>query len=288
MKYLLAILFLASGFQVHAQIEVNLDIKRRLWVRHEPMEANVSITNNSGHELLLEDLEGRPWFSFEVMKDGNTPVAPFDADYHLDPLLLPAGQTMKRSVNLTNLYPMNSYATYHIKAVIYLPEAKKYFSSNLVKTEITDGKKIWSQTVGVPDGQEGAGSLRQYTLMTFQQGDKGLTVYVRVEDDETHSILATYPVGRVVSGSTPTGVLGPDNTLHIFHMTAPNTYMLTKIGVDGDWQGQSTWISAEGRAAVRKKEDGTMVVVGAKREAVLTENDKPVPKLSDRPAVLPQ
>jgi len=288
MKTLFAILFLLSGFQASAQIEVSLDIKRRLWVRHEPLEATVSIVNNSGHELMLEDTETQPWFSFEILKDGNTPIAPYEMNYHLDPLLIPPGQAMKRTVNLTNLYPLSSFATYHVRAAIYLPEAKKFFTSNLLKVEITDGKKIWSKKVGVPDGQTGAGSLRTYSIMTFRQDGKGLTAYARVEDDETHSTIATYSLGRVVSGSTPLGELGADNTLHVFHLTAPNTYMLTKIDVDGEWLGQSKWLSAKGRAAVRRKPDGTMVVVGAKREIAQTERDKPIPKLSDRPAGLAQ
>ena len=79
-----------------------------------------------------------------------------------------------------------------------------------------------------------------------------------------------------------------DNTLYAFHMTGPSMYALSKIGVNGEWMGQTLWNSPKGRATVRKKNTGTMVVVGATRDRSRDASEAgapPVPKLSDGPPV---
>ena len=79
-----------------------------------------------------------------------------------------------------------------------------------------------------------------------------------------------------------------DHTLYAFHMTAPSQYALSKIGVNGEWLGQTLYNSPTGRATVRKKSTGTMVVVGATRDRTqdpAPAGAPPVPKLSDAPPV---
>jgi hypothetical protein len=71
-------------------------------------------------------------------------------------------------------------------------------------------------------------------------------------------------------------------------MNGPSQYALSKVGVNGEWLGQSIWISATGRAAVRKKPNGEMVVVGASRHREQAPGGGPIPKLSDRPAIIPK
>ena len=124
-------------------------------------------------------------------------------------------------------------------------------------------------------------------LMAFQQ-PKENTLYVRVEDEATGDILGAYPLGRFVGGSGPTTEFDGDNTLHVFHLVGPSQYHLSKIGVNGEWLGQSLYNSAKGRATVRRKSDGRMVIVGATRATEAPAGAPPVPKLSDRPVALPR
>lgn len=285
-RLLLFLVLLATIAPAHAQIEVNLQIKRNEWIRHEPLEATVVITNNAGHDIRLEDTENHPWFSFEVIKD-NIPVPPYQADYHLEPLVISQGENLKRTVNIANLYAVNEYGSYSVRAAIYFSELKKYFVSEPFKVEITDGRTLWTKSAGVPDTTEGQGGYRSFSTMSFQRPD-GLYLYARVENQDTKSTLATYPLGRMASGTEPTAMLGGDNTLYVFHLSSPNTYLLSKIGVNGEWLSQSKWNAPKSRATIRKKPDGSMVVVGANRENVEAARTEPVPKLSDRPVALPR
>ncbi len=281
----LCVLF-AAAINAHAQLDVHIDLKRHIFIRGEPVAATVYIRNLSGHDITLKDAPGHQWFGFEITRGSDSPVAPHKADYKNDPLTILAGDSVTRTVDLLKLYPVDEFATYKLRAAIYFEEAKKYMTSENFNVDISDGRKVWSQTVGVPNGKEEAGQYHSMTLISFQT-PTALTLYVRVEDVATGTLFGTYPLGRLISGSTPIAEFDNENTLHAFHMTGPNQYMLSKIGVNGEWLGQSIWNAPKGRATVRKKPDGTMVVVGASREKPAAAQTQPVPKISDRPPILP-
>jgi hypothetical protein len=123
-------------------------------------------------------------------------------------------------------------------------------------------------------------------LLTFQL-PKERAMYARVTDQGTGEILGTYPLGHVLLGMNPSTEFDDQNTLHVFHMVGPNTYWLSKIGVNGEWMGQTTYNAPKGRATLRKKPDGSLVVVGAKRQQERDPSAPPVPRLSERPVAIP-
>ncbi len=270
-----------------AQIEVSLDLPRHAYLRGEAMAAKISIRNLSGHDVVFADTDGKRWFGFDVSRGRDTPVGPRDPNYQNPPITVLAGETIERRIDLIKLYPINELDSYQIRALIYYPEAKKYFTSAPAKVDVSEGKILWRETAGVPDGKEAAGELRNFSLVMFQT-TKTQEVYARVEDQATSSVLATYPIGKMISGSTPMHEFGPDNTLYVLHMNGPSQYALSKVGINGEWLGQSLWSSATGRCAVRKKPNGDMVVVGAQRIREAAPGAPEVPKLSDRPMALPK
>ncbi len=287
MKLLCILFSFAFASIACAQIEVGVEFKRRTFLRGEPIEAKVSVRNLSGHDISLRDVPPHQWFGFEIIRGSDTPVPPNDPNYTNENFSILSGETVSRSVDVLRLFPVNEFGTYKIRAAVYFHETGKYYASETVPVEISDGRKVWSQTVGVPDGKEGAGELRQFTLLTFQT-PKELQLYSRVTDESTGTILATYPLGRILGGAKPMIEFSDDNTLYAFHMTGPSLYALSKIGVNGEWMGQTLWNSPKGRATVRKKNTGTMVVVGATRDRTqdaAAAGAPPVPKLSDGPPV---
>lgn len=287
MKSLWFLITLLFAGVAHAQLSVGIEFKRKTFLRGEPIEATVSIRNFSGHDVTLRDVAPHQWFGFEVIRGGDTPVPPNDANYRNEPLTILSGESVTRTVDVLRLFPVNEFGAHKIRAAIYFHETGKYHASDQVAIEVTDGRKVWSQTVGVPDGKDGAGELRHIALLTFQT-PKELQVYARVTDETTGTILATYPLGRILGGAKPMVEFNDDNTLYSFHMTGPSVYALSKIGVNGEWLGQTLWAAPKGRATVRKKPDGTMVVVGATRDRskdAVAAGAPPVPKLSDAPPV---
>lgn len=286
-RLLTTLLFLGVLAAARAQIEVGLDMKRNMFIRGEPIEATVIIRNLAGRDIILRDDDNTQWFGFEITKGSDTPVGPYQANYRNDPLVILTGDTVRRGIDLLRLYPLNEYGTYKVRAAIWFAPTGKYLTSDWQRVDISEGRKLVSRTVGVPAGKDGAGGFRKMSILSFQL-PKEMTLYARVEDEGTGAILGTYPLGRMIGGTTPGTEFDPSNTLHVFHLGAPGQYFLSKIGVNGEWLGQTAWNSSKGRAEVRRKADGRLVVVGATRTNDAPQAGPPIPKLSDRPMALPK
>lgn len=286
---LLCLFFLADA--ALAQVQVNLQIKRRLHVMYEPIIATVSIRNLSGRDLPLADKDGQPWFGFEVLRENGQPVPPLNPSYSLSPLIIPPGQTVQRKVVLNTLYPVSDFGLYRIRASVYFSPFEKFFQSPPQNVEISEGKLLWQQVVGVPDGQEGAGGNRRYTVLTFRQ-PKSNYVYVRVEDLDQGTVYCTYPIGRLITGIDPEIKLDGQNHLHVLHLTGAKLYLHTEISLKGEIVNQQNYLAVKTRPGLRVSRSGTLAVVGGQLQADEPAPGSPdapeVPKLSDRPINLPK
>src|SRR5262245_7266588 len=117
-SFLFLALLLASLGSAHAQLEVGLEFKRRIYLRGESLEARVSVRNLSGHDVVLRDAEDARWFGFDVQRGVDTPVGPLDPNYKNEPQLILAGETLERSVDLMKLFPINELGAYKVRATI--------------------------------------------------------------------------------------------------------------------------------------------------------------------------
>lgn len=289
MKPLRLLLFLSlcgAGWQsLQAQIAVDIQIKRRTFVRYEPIIATVVVTNLSGRDLMLRDGEAQ-WFGFQITTASKDLVAPRNPNYHLDSLDLKAGSTVKRTVNLNTLFSLAEFGIYRIRAQIYSDELKKYFSSRINNIEITEGQVLWQQTVGVPEGMPNAGSNHTVSLLLWQ-GPVRQQLYCRIEDRETGIIYCTFQLGNLVAGSRPDTQFDSANNLYVLNYVGPKSYVLYKVSVNGEFLGQTNYAAPKSRPALRRLADGTLQIVGGHRELAQTTMEAPQPKLSDRPSGLP-
>jgi hypothetical protein len=273
---------------LHAQIDVSLTIPRHLYLCYEPIIATVTITNMTGRDLTLSDKAPEKWFSFEVLDSQGTPVPPTASDYHLQPLTIPTGETVKRKVNLVNLYPVTDYGIYHVRAVVYFADLDKYFASPIAGIEVSEGQTLWQQTVGIPDGQKNAGQYRTYTLLAFRQPRANM-LYVRIEDQNAGLVYATFPLGPLINGYDPDAEVDVLSQLHILQMAAPKEYLYTRLGPNAEMLGQQDYTDLKTRPHLRRTADGD-VSIGGGIEVLPRTADQTAdtgPKLSDRPAGMP-
>ena len=286
-RLLVLALLCAGAPSLYAQIDVRMEIPRRLYICYEPIIATVTITNMTGRDLTLEDHPPDKWFSFEILNAGGLPIPPRAADYHLPPLTIPIGQTVKRKVNLVNLYPVTDYGVYHVRAAIYMAALDKYFASPVTGIEVSEGQTLWQQTVGIPDGQQNAGQYRNYELLSFRQ-EKDNMLYVRIEDQDAGVVYATLPLGRLINGYDPEAQVDTQSQLHILEMVAPKEYLYTRLGPDAEMLGQQDYADLKTRPHLKKMADGNVGIAGG--IAVMPQAAQTTaqgPKLSDRPAGMP-
>ena len=290
---LAGVLGLAAVPAAHAQLEMSLTFTRHQYILYEPILATVTITNNSGHDIELADTGGKPWLNMEVTTVDDTLISPYDPDFHLRSVAIPAGQTIKRQLDLTPLFPIRDLGEHHVRADLYFAEMDHYFYSNYVTFDLTSGKTIWRETVGVPGA---AGNLREVSLLTHQLNDR-LLLYVRVRDANGDAVYVTHSIGRlVITGREPQIMLDNENTLHVLHEAVPGSYLYTVVSLNGDRLDQQVYERAgNSRPILAKSAGGSVDVRGgqvqASPAAVARGADGGAlvrqPKLSDRPAGLP-
>jgi hypothetical protein len=288
-RALLPLLLLALTVAAQAQVNVTLNIKRRLFLAGEPVIATVTIVNQTGRDIMLADTEqGKQWFSFQITGPEGKQIPPRDVNYELQPLPIKSGETVKRSVNLHELYQLGDLGAFRATASIYLASANKWFTSKPDPFDVTEGRLLWRQTVGIPDRPENAPANRTFSLLSIEH-DKGRMLYVRIVGEEDGVTYGCYNLGRLLDGNQPDAKFDSGNNLAILQGTARKEYILTRVGVNGNFVGQNIYTSVKAQPYLRKLPDGALQIVGASRqEPVAQASLEDAPKLSDRPPGFPK
>ncbi len=277
---LVCLIFLAGS--VHAQIQVELKLKRLQYIAYEPVFATVAVTNLAGRDIELHDDRGQHWFGFEVSGKEGQPIAPGAPGAQDEPLRVESGKTVVRKVNLTPLYGVHDPGTYHVRANIYFADLNKFFYSQGKAFQVTNARPIWQTTVGIPEGSPGAGEARTYSLLSNRFADH-TSLYVRVENKESGVVYATYSLGRIIAYDEPQKEIDRANQLHILHCAAPRTWAYSHIGLNGQLLREATFMETKTRPRLRRTSGGEIAVSGGVRDVPALAARSPAPKLSTRP-----
>jgi hypothetical protein len=264
------------------QIQVDLSFKRLQYIAHEPVLATVKIVNNSGRDIDLRDESGQHWFGFEINAGEGRLLAPFrqnaEASLHIE-----AGKTVTRRINLTPLFPVQDFGTYHVRANVYFPDLNKFFYSSTKVFQVGGGRTIWQKTIGVPLGMPGAGEMRTYSLLTNRFEDH-TSLYVRVENKQAGVVYTTHSLGRIISSEDPQAEVDRANQLHVLHCAAPRNWAYSHVGWNGELFAHSTFVETKTRPRLRHRSDGNIAVSGGALDVPIAETKRrPAPKFSDRP-----
>ena len=283
--FLGAALSFCIAASINAQVLVDLSIKRNLYIAYEPLLATVRITNLSGNRLLMADVEGKKWFGFHIETLDGRPIPPTNPDYEIPPLQIESGESISRTVNLTQLYPLSDFGSYRIRATVYAAELSGYFSSPPLTVEITEGRLLWEQTVGVP-GETGASS-RTITLLSHRLPER-TDLYLRIADKAAGIVYCTHRLGDFIANGKPDIVLDSQNTINVLQNTAPREFVYSKVGLDGKILDRVSLQAPKDRPHLDRGPDGNVIVVGGiPYDPHATPTPVLIPKLSDRPPALP-
>lgn len=279
----LTVLLTASA---SAQVNVDISFRRTLYMIYEPLICTVTITNMSGRTLDLSDTQREKWFGFQIESvAGNRPIAPTDPSYSNAPVQLEAGKKLVRAINLTPLFPFE-FGTYRVQATVFSPQLGRFFSSDQLNVEITEGRRIFEDTVGVPPGAA-EGATRKFTVLVHRL-PSSTVLYVRVQDPDAGKIYCTTPLGRFVSYGTPEIIFDKANNIHILQNAAPKIFLHSQIDLNGKVVSQIPMRVDKTRPAFARKPDGSVVAIGGTPyDPKATPPEKTLPKLTDRPVALP-
>ena len=283
---LAVLLFVALAAPSRAQVKVDVAFKRSLYMLYEPLICAVTITNLTGGTLSLADTPREKWFGFQIETVDGRPLPPIDPNYRNQPVEIEPGQRLTRLINLTPLYPLSEFGTYRVRAAIYPAQIGRYFVSPQLNVEITEGRQLWQQTVGIPGGA-GEGKARTFSILAHRL-PRTTMLYLRVEDKEAGIIYCTTQLGRFITFGTPDIEIDGGNQIHILQNTAPKAFLYSHFDVNGKVIKQQAYQVYDSRPYLVRKPDASVIVVGgAPYDPKATPPEQQLPKLSDRPVPLP-
>lgn len=213
------VITIAALPQAKAQVIVRLELSKSSYIINEPVKAIIYITNHAGRELTLSNENDRPWLDFNISSRGR-PVYPARR-INYGAAIIPAGQTVARSVSLNVSYALEKMGSYTCQAYIKMPgSSTDGFASNRAHFTVTKGRVEWSQRVGVPDAPD---EIREYELLTFT-GNRAMELFAHVTSTTRGQEIATIPLGKIISFRKPTGTLDGANNLHALYQVKPDMF----------------------------------------------------------------
>ena len=225
---LILLLGLLVCSQAYSQVNVRLQMSKSNYILNEPVSATVFITNHAGRELVLRGNGSRPWLSFHVTSSGRT--IPSARRMNYSPVVIPAGQTVSRTVSVSASYSLGRVGNYYCTAAVNMPGATRNgFSSNRIQFTVSKGRTAWVQRAGVPNAP---GEIREYKLVTFT-GNRSMELFAQVNSANTGANIRTIPLGKVLSFRRPTGTLDGSNNMHALYQVKPNLFSHASISPKG-------------------------------------------------------
>jgi hypothetical protein len=280
-----AALVLGLTASASAQVKVDISFRRTLYMMYEPLICTVTIQNMDSRTLNLEDTARDKWFSVQIETVDGRPVPPINPNYKNEPMRIEPGKKLVRAINLTPLFPFE-FGTYRVQATIFSEQLKRYFSSAQLNVEITEGRTIFEETVGVPAGA-GEGAARTFSILVHRL-PSSTVLYLRAQDRDAGRIYCTTPIGRFMTYGNPTVQFDNANHIHILQNAAPKVFLHTEADINGKVLKQQAIQVDKAKPTLARKSDGTITTVGG---TLFDPNATPplqqLPKLNDRPVPLP-
>lgn len=270
----------------YAQVQVDISMKRNLFIAYEPILVTVTVTNLSGNDLLLADSGHNKWFGLQLETLDGRPLPPVNGEYSNQPVELGPQQKISRTVNLSPIFPVSEFGSYRLKANIFCQQNNRFFASPSLNFTVTEGRILWQKSIGVPDGSPGAGSSRLISLISHRHPET-TQLYIRIQDPEAGIVYCTHQLGRFLTFGSPNIMLDDKNRVHVLQNTAPKAFTYSEIGLNGEVLQRKTYNEFSSRPELRRGSDGSVVVIGGQAFDPNATQSTELPSMKDRPVPLP-
>ena len=276
MKFLFPILGGCIAFApwVSAQVSVDLALDQDQFLPGESLVVGVRITNFSGQTLQLGKdndwlhimLEGRD--NYVVPTTTQLPVrGEFDVE---------SSKIVTRRVDVAPCFALTRPGRYTLRATVKLKDWDKELISKPKSFDVIAGTTLWEQDVGVSDpaASNRPPEVRKYAL---QQAIhlKRMKLYVRVTDQAGSRVFRVFPIGPLISFSSPEHQIDKSSNLHVLYQTGAKSFNYSVINPDGNLLIRQTYEYTDTRPTLRIDREGRIYMGGGNRR--ITSDDIPPP-----------
>lgn len=276
-------LFMAMISGLDAQLDVRLQMVKSSFIMNEQVQAVLTLTNRAGRDIYLHSEGRNSWLDFTLKNQRGVPLSPIGGMVTFGAVNVPAGRSVSKTIAISNHYRLTELGQYGGFAAVRMPgtDPPVIYSSNRIHFDVTKGRIIYSQRIGVP----GSKTVREYKLMTFSADQKS-RLYVEVEDVRTGQSVQTYSMGESLMFQKPQATVDGKNNLHVLFLNTPTVFTHARIDPNGQLLGRAFYKrGATGSPRLITFANGEVQVAGGiyydpKQEQA---NQSMIKKLSERP-----
>ena len=276
MKFLFPIVGGCIAFApwVSAQVSVDLALDQDQYLPGESLVVGVRITNFSGQTLHLG--KDSDWLHITIEGRDNY-VVPTTADLPVQGEFdVESSKIVTRRVDVAPCFALTRPGRYMVSATVKLKDWDKELVSKQQSFDIIAGTTLWEQDVGVsaPTASPRLPEVRKYAL---QQAIhlKRMKLYVRVTDQAESRVFRVFPIGPLISFSSPEHQIDKSSNLHVLYQTGAKSFNYSVINPDGRLLIRQTYEYSDTRPILRLDGEGRIYVGGGNRR--ITSDDLPRP-----------
>lgn len=270
LKVLLIMFFAIFSASLFAQLGLKLVPNQQCYMQYEPIYMLLRIRNDSGRPMVFghnAKLQAKLFFEITDQK-GN-----IIGEENPEPIIISRGKVINPAqtgdivLKFSHYFKLNDIGTYRIHAYISHPLIKEKFKSNDIKIEISSGVKVWSRTIGVPDGTTGRNgevisydSSRTYCIRQLLDGH---TPYYYCTLEDNQKMYQVFRMGPVITGDRPACVIDTAGTLHVLIEIATKIFKYYKVDISGQLLDSNKYYKlTKTRPYLAKDNDGKIFVTG--------------------------
>ena len=272
MKYLTRLvsavaLGLFAAAECAAQLAMDIDFNRSVFLLNEPIYARLRLRNDSGRTLIFgesQDLRGR--LQMEIVgPNGRRFRFPGSGPNPLQGLVLREGQEREVVFELGDYVTLDRTGAYRIYAYAGHPMLTEEFRTPDRRIEITEGLSLWKRTVGIPDllnteQQSTPAETRTYELTAVRDG-REKRLYLSVYDDRR--LYSLVPLGDIGGSDSIRCEIDAYSSLHLLLPVTAKIYEYLKYNSTGGLETRKIYRKSElPPILVRDPETGVVTVAG--------------------------
>ena len=254
-----------------AQVAVQVRVPHSSLLVYEAVPVTVSLQNFSGRPVQLEDAGETRWLKFLVTDEANGIVPTTGILRASEPVTIAPGKAVSLTIDLLPLFALRSRGTYRVQASVTAPLGSSV--SMPVQFSLIHGREIWTQTVGLPTGQD---DYRTYALLTRHEGNDEL-LFVSVREEPSRTMYSLVPLGVTLPTGSPQVKLDKQSHLHVLFQNGPRSYGYMQVDPQAQASGRAAYSDFVSRPELIDN-DGIIMVVGGEQtyprsERLLTEEE---------------
>ena len=274
---LVAVLVMAGVFAAGAQAQliVQVSMAREAFLLYEPLPVLVTLRNVSGRPIQLDDVGGRHWLDFTVSDENGREVLCLARLQSEGSVTVSPNQSVTRTIDLMPSYDLRSRGVYSVQAVV--DSGGMRTSSSPLRFNITQGREIWTQTLGLPTRDDQPEEYRTFSLQTRREGHSDY-LYICVRDARKDIVYGLLETGSYIPLGEPSVRFDKEACLNLLYQSSPRAFGYVRVNPFAQVLDRAVYSDYSSKPELVVDLEGTVTVRGGEKvfphpDRVLTQEE---------------